>query len=419
MFAGWLRENTHALSTIDPDAALDDLEPLRDLIGDARVVAIGENSHFIAEFAALRHRVLRFLVERCGFSLFGFEYGFSEAFAVDDWVRGDVDDLPSHVTSAVPLGVDAPLRWLRDNAPAVRFAGVDVPEAGGSLLPALRPVAGYLSGIDPDALPLVNTAIAIAERFAGSSAAAGAPAWARLPQSDKDALTAALARLLNRFRAAAPLYIERGDEYGYAVNLRRVEGAFVGDYQIRAMAALFNGDGAVADTTAREVYMAESVRWHLEHAPPGAKMVLAAHNAHIQKTPVAFDGQLTGFPMGHHLAGQFGDDYFALALTSMAGHTAEMELDESARFGFVIDELPLQTPEDGSIEAALADAPRLVLAGLRSAPGHGPDRIRMHAGYLHSPVSEAFDAVISVPESTVAADMDYKKSALYSDSPGT
>ena len=35
---------------------------------------------------------------------------------------------------------------------------------------------------------------------------------------------------------------------------------------IPAMADLYAGRGLMADTTGREIYMAESVRWHLNHA---------------------------------------------------------------------------------------------------------------------------------------------------------
>lgn len=45
----WLRRDIAPL-TSDPDNPLDELEPLRDAIGGARVVAIGESSHFITEF---------------------------------------------------------------------------------------------------------------------------------------------------------------------------------------------------------------------------------------------------------------------------------------------------------------------------------------------------------------------------------
>jgi len=52
------------LSTTDPAGALDDLEPLARLIrDDVRVVAVGESAHAAHEFYALRHRLIRFLVE--------------------------------------------------------------------------------------------------------------------------------------------------------------------------------------------------------------------------------------------------------------------------------------------------------------------------------------------------------------------
>ncbi|MFJ1830542.1 erythromycin esterase family protein, partial [Streptomyces sp. NPDC088178] len=74
-FADWLRTHAVPLTHLDREAPLDDLEPLRAVIGNARVVAIGENSHFIDEFALMRERILRFLVERCGFTVLAFEYG--------------------------------------------------------------------------------------------------------------------------------------------------------------------------------------------------------------------------------------------------------------------------------------------------------------------------------------------------------
>ena len=48
----WQRAN-HAvpLTHLDPNEPLDDLEPLRKVIDGARIVAIGENSPFITEFA--------------------------------------------------------------------------------------------------------------------------------------------------------------------------------------------------------------------------------------------------------------------------------------------------------------------------------------------------------------------------------
>ncbi|MFF7775842.1 erythromycin esterase family protein [Streptomyces tanashiensis] len=413
-FADWLGGHAIPLAHLDPEAPLDDLEPLRDLIGRARVVAVGEHSHFVDEFIRLRRRLVRFLVERCGFTVLAFEYGFSEGFLLDAWGRGEgtEDELRAHLAEAIPVGVDGPLRWIRRHnhtAPApVRFAGIDIPAAGGSLLPALAPVADYLRQVDPDTLPLAQRAMRIAESFAGASAAAAVPAWTRLPAADQDALTSTLARLLIRFRAVAPLYVSRGDRHSYDIALHRLEGACRADHGFRAMAGLFAGNGLTADTSARDGYMAESVLWHLERTEPGTRIVLAAHNAHIQRTPISFDGHLTGFPMGQHLSDALGDDYFALGLTSSGGHTAEMVRDERARFGFTVEHTALRPPEPGSVEAAFAAAGLgLGVTGLRQArtgtagPASAPDRIRLQSTFLHTPVLDAFDGILHAPVSTV------------------
>ncbi|MFD8528905.1 erythromycin esterase family protein [Streptosporangium canum] len=409
-FADWLGGHAVPLTHLDPGAPLDDLEPLRELIGGARVVAIGENSHFITEFAHLRERILRFLAERCGFTVLAFEYGLSEGFGLDAWAQGEGtdDDLTGHLADSIPVGVEEPLRWMRRHnrtaSQPVRFAGIDIPAAGGSLLPALTPVADYLRQVDPEVLPAIQEATRIAESFAGASAAAAAPAWTRLAAAEQDALSATLMRLLIRFRAVAPLYVSRGDQHSYDIALRRLEAACHADYGFRAMAGLYADNGLTADTSARDVYMAESIQWHLQRSHPGTRIVLAAHNAHIQKTPVSFNGQLTGLPMGQHLHDSLGDDYVALALTSIAGHTADMRPDENARFGFAIDDTALEPPEPGSVEAAFADAGLgLSIADLRQAPREtpGPDRYRIQSAYLHTPILDAFDAVLSTPTSTV------------------
>jgi erythromycin esterase len=87
-FADWARDYATAADSLDPRAPLDDLEPLREVIGDARVVAIGESAHYVREFYLLRHRLLRFLAERLGFTVYALEAPFTEAHAIDAWVQG-------------------------------------------------------------------------------------------------------------------------------------------------------------------------------------------------------------------------------------------------------------------------------------------------------------------------------------------
>jgi erythromycin esterase len=73
-----------------------------------------------------------------------------------------------------------------------------------------------------------------------------------------------------------------------------------------------------------------------------------------------------------------------------------------------VEDTALDPPLPGSIEAALAGT-GLVLADLRAARGDtaGPDRIRLDSGYLTTPVADAFDAVVHVPETRLAAGLGF------------
>jgi erythromycin esterase len=413
--ADWFRTYATELVSLDPEAPFDDLQPLAAMVAHARVVAVGESAHFVREFRQLRQRLLRFLHQRCGFRVFAFEFGFSEGFAIDAWVRegGHGAELEQVSPSALTWGAGELLndlrRYNRTAAVPMGFAGIDIPEAGGTLLPALAPFAEYVREVDPDSVPQVESAMQIASRFAGASAASAAPAWARLEASVQDRLTATLARLRLRAHALGPLYVERSDRRRYAVALWRLEAAVRADYMMRATSAMFARAGTAGDSSVRELYMAETVRWHLDHGDTDTRIVLAAHNNHIQKTPVNYSGQLSVLPMGQHLARMLGRAYRAFAVTTTADHVPEMHLDNHAPAGFRVADAALEPPQPGSVEAAL------VASGLDervSLIGFGPhaddtsgldrlDRIRTQSTYMHTPILQAFDGVLAVPAVSV------------------
>jgi hypothetical protein len=69
----WIRQQAIPLKATDPQASLDDLQPLQQIVGNASIVGLGEGSHDAHEFFTLTQRVLAFLVERMGFTLFATE----------------------------------------------------------------------------------------------------------------------------------------------------------------------------------------------------------------------------------------------------------------------------------------------------------------------------------------------------------
>ncbi|MFJ9847291.1 erythromycin esterase family protein [Kitasatospora sp. NPDC101155] len=419
----WTTRNAVCLSAPHLDAPLDELAALQHLIGDARVVALGENSHQIREFGLLRERILRFLVMECGFTVYAAEFGAASGRAVDAWVHGgdgDLDALLMPRADGYPgqsaEGRDT-LKWLRShNASAphsVRFAGLDIPAAGGSLVPALEPVAAYLADVDRGAERYARTALELAEPLSGGSGLASAYARRALAPEPQDRLSATLGRLLNRIMTMREIYTQHSGHRAYERALSDVWAAWRTDQMQRAMAELLNGAPDAADLAARDRYLADSLLELLDQSVPGTRIVLAAHNAHIQRTANPDGVPLPRVPMGHILAQELGTDYVSVALTSGGGRTVRNTPDPAHPAGMrqSATDAPEATPD--SVEAlfsAVTEAPALVdLCALRAHARHHrltePTRIRMDDGFLPVAALDAYDVVVNVPRTTLTADI--------------
>jgi erythromycin esterase-like protein len=155
---GWLEANAVPLSTVDPAAPLTDLAPLRRSVGDAEIVGLGESVHGAAEELTLKHRTLRFLVERMGFRSIAWEDDWTVGLQVDEYIRtgsGDLDALMAQLTPQWQSREVADLlQWLHDyntgRADKVRFVGVEF-----YLTPprAYEAVTAYVAATTPHRLP--------------------------------------------------------------------------------------------------------------------------------------------------------------------------------------------------------------------------------------------------------------------------
>jgi erythromycin esterase-like protein len=125
------------LTTFDPAVAPTDLEPLAALVGDARVVGLGECTHGSAEVFEMKARLLRELA-RLGFDALVIEASAPDTFPVDAYVRGAQGLEPAAVvrgmgfwTWSTPEVRDLAV-WMRDeNAArpadgALRWLGMDM-----------------------------------------------------------------------------------------------------------------------------------------------------------------------------------------------------------------------------------------------------------------------------------------------------
>src|SRR5262249_56948927 len=82
----WLKANALPLATAEPGRGVQDLAQLRSVIGDARVVALGEATHGTREFFTLKHRMIEYCVSQLGFTVIGIEAEHGTALSINDYV---------------------------------------------------------------------------------------------------------------------------------------------------------------------------------------------------------------------------------------------------------------------------------------------------------------------------------------------
>lgn len=88
----WIRAHAVRLETPEAGHGFADMQPLKKMIGNARIVSLGEATHGTREFFQLKHRLLEFLATEMGFTIFSIETNMPEAYRLNDFVLSGSGD---------------------------------------------------------------------------------------------------------------------------------------------------------------------------------------------------------------------------------------------------------------------------------------------------------------------------------------
>lgn len=397
------------------------LADLKQLVGNSRVVALGEGAHFIHEYWKIRQHLFQFLHEECGFNFFAMEFGFVDGFKLAEWINGagEKDGLSSYSESAAKWGASDTMNWLRnynaDNQRKIRFAGIDVSEAGGTILPALLPIREYLKKADNSLEMLITELIEIAENFSDLSSAKAINKWKNIPPQNQYKLYAGLNKIKLRFYAMKYLYVQASSENEYEIVFRYLETAITTIYILQASAEMFSGTGLPFDMSVREKFMADSILWHLKHSEPDTRIIIFAHNNHIQKTPVQYGNYISAYPMGFYLNEYLAADYVSIGLTTTDTHIPDMVLDDDSAVGFKIVDKEVGLPMAGSIENRLiANGSKDKLSFINFKDSEQAKEFkavncfRSQSAYIStSSIQKTFDGMISTPKISLDKSVEF------------
>lgn len=299
----WIKGNAIPISSAVPTGSFSDLEPLRELIGDARVVALGEATHGTREFFQMKHRLLRFLVQEMGFNVFAMEASMPESVRIDRYVKGAPGD-PAELLSGLYFWtwntqeVLDMIEWMRQHnqapggAPVVSFTGFDMQFPGM----AVANTEAFFQEHAPDEAAWAAAQFdCMRDYLNGPDGEALRDRWLLEPTGERDDCRADVEEVLDFLESNRPQLEERATVQGYELAAQDVRLVL----QWEANASLrFGGD--------RDQLMAENLLWILEQAGPDAKIVMWAHNLHVSYLE-NWQGDL--------LQDVLDDDYRAVGLT--------------------------------------------------------------------------------------------------------
>jgi erythromycin esterase-like protein len=315
----------------------EDFSPLLDLVGDARLVLLGEASHGTHEFYRERARITRQLVQDKGFCAVAVEADWPDAYRVNRYVRGvghdgaavealgdfrrfpawmwrnaDVLDFVGWLRSHNDAQQDAPDTKARRPREPVGFYGLDL----YSLHSSMDAVLHYLDKVDPEAARRARDRYGCFDHFGADPQAYGYATELRLQPGCEDDVVVQLVEL--RRRAAE--YAQRdgrvaADEFFFAEqNARLVRNAE------RYYRSMFRG--RVESWNLRDQHMAETLQALLAHLDrPGApaKIVVWAHNSHLGDARATDMGRSGELNVGQLARERFGSEVVLVGFTTYTG----------------------------------------------------------------------------------------------------
>ncbi len=358
----WLGAHAIPLRAIQAGNGYRDLAPLKTVLKDARIVALGEATHGTREFFQFKHRMLEFLVTQMGFNVFAIEASFPACQRINDYVlygRGD----PAMALAGQGFRVwdteevRALIEWLRQhNAKLpenkrVQFIGYDMQRYPY----AFKVITAYLQKTAPEKIADANTAFEPL-RFDQDDILK----FTQTAQHDK--IAPPVHALGTWFDANREQLTNASSPSEFAIVRQNVR---VLEQFVEAFA------GQIA-TNKRDEYMAENVRWIVETFGPKTRIVLWAHNAHIQAAT-----QGPGIPsMGSYLRQTYRNAYYALGFTFNQGSFQSRELGKDGAFGGM-KEFAVGPAPEFSVGWYFSNAGRKrhvenYIVDFRSAPQEGP-----------------------------------------------
>lgn len=341
----WIRAHARAFREAgQPEAVGPAARALFDsIVGDARVVGLGESTHGTREFFEAKRSLILHAVRDLGFTVVAIEANQLAARAMDRFVMQGVGTSESALRALFQVWNTESMRDLLDDlrtynlqhpARPVRVIGYDLQDHRGPL----DSLAAFLTPADTELLRLHRRLRSGYGRQAQSVSPAA-------DDSTRTAWRRDAERLANGARAAAPRWLRRATTSADSARVHWMVQSAVLLHQ----ATLLNES---LYSPQRDSLMAANLGWALETLHPDARAVVWAHDVHVSRGGDAARSFNAGEQMGAYVARDLGPGaYRAFSLLTYDGaYTATRSFTD---YEYIAADAFPAPP--GSLESALHD----------------------------------------------------------------
>jgi erythromycin esterase len=355
--ADYIRENAVRVRTLNfADEDFSDLQPLKQMIGDARIVSLGEATHGDGATFQAKARLVRFLHKEMGFDVLAWESGFWDVRKAWSFVQAGEPVVPSLQRGI--FGV-----WTRsaEMAPLLEYLAAASRTSSPIHVVGIDMQFSSAQGADRAGLHLAPDLRALLEQHGSTAAAdprfavfaAGLPhmnddSWLyqKPPAAEQQAFLASAAFLrdeLIRLGGGSG-----GGELAYWVQVMEsvAENA-------RGLWA-WTDQGSFAErnvySNLRDRQMGRNLDWYASRAFPGRKIIVWAATSHVVRNrgPLSKVSVEAWMSLGDHAHASFGSGMYVIGFTSYDG-----VFGNAGRERFTIAPAPAQSLEALFVEAGV------------------------------------------------------------------
>lgn len=281
-FIKWAAEHAIPINTYEPGNGFNDLLPIKDIVGNAKIVCLGESKHDIREQFKFKHRMVEFLVTELGFTTFILEESFPYSREIDSYLQTGNGD-PGKLLANTPMWfiwnteeILDMIKWMRNyNADSshkrkIRFFGMDVT----SPLSGMKVVREYLERVDPSFSRLLQKRRLGLELFDDNDWSVTMRRFGTLSAEEKQIINGNYDYMVGVVKSRRSRYISVSsvEEYRWVLRLAEVG---------RDGCRLFSASSYVEGGVIRDRAMADNVKWIMRYCVPGERVIIWAANPHI------------------------------------------------------------------------------------------------------------------------------------------